>query len=140
MHRLQKQTGPAGLCRHAVCCGNARFRNAADAVPNWGNSRGQPVLASHEPPIDPTTVRLLERATRCAAAAAARRYRARMGSTSPAASSTSPNTAPPSPTDQRPEIGAPITIGKTTGRVVRHLDDGIAIEFTRLRQPDFLED
>ena len=43
-------------------------------------------------------------------------------------------------TDQRPEIGAPITIGKTTGRVVRHLDDGIAIEFTRLRQPDFLED
>src|ERR1700738_5188835 len=43
-------------------------------------------------------------------------------------------------TDQRPEIGAPITIGKTTGRVVRHLDDGIAIEFTRLRHPDFLED
>ncbi|HEY7242677.1 MAG TPA: PilZ domain-containing protein [Xanthobacteraceae bacterium] len=43
-------------------------------------------------------------------------------------------------TDQRPDIGAPITIGKTTGRVVRHLDDGIAIEFTRLRHPDFLED
>jgi hypothetical protein len=43
-------------------------------------------------------------------------------------------------TDQRPEIGAPITIGKTTGRVVRHLDDGIAIEFTRLLHPDFLED
>src|SRR5215469_3495930 len=43
-------------------------------------------------------------------------------------------------TDQRPEIGAPITIGKTTGRVVRHLEDGIAIEFTRLRHPDFLED
>jgi hypothetical protein len=24
---------------------------AADAVPNWGNSRGQPVLASHETPL-----------------------------------------------------------------------------------------
>jgi hypothetical protein len=43
-------------------------------------------------------------------------------------------------TDQRPEIGSPITIGKTSGRVVRHLDDGIAIEFTRLRHSDFLED
>jgi hypothetical protein len=43
-------------------------------------------------------------------------------------------------TDQRPEIGAPITIGKTAARVVRHLDDGIAIEFTRLRHADFLED
>jgi hypothetical protein len=43
-------------------------------------------------------------------------------------------------TDQRPEIGAPITIGKTTGRVVRHLENGIAIEFTRLLHPDFLED
>jgi hypothetical protein len=43
-------------------------------------------------------------------------------------------------TDQRPEIGAPITIGKTTGRVVRHLEDGIAVEFTRLQHPDFLEE
>jgi PilZ domain len=43
-------------------------------------------------------------------------------------------------TDQRPDIGSPITIGKTPGRVVRHLDDGIAIEFTRLQHPDFLED
>src|SRR5437763_7884785 len=43
-------------------------------------------------------------------------------------------------TDQRPEIGAPITIGKTTGRVVRHLDDGIAVEFTRLQHSDFVED
>jgi hypothetical protein len=43
-------------------------------------------------------------------------------------------------TDQRPEIGSPITIGRTTGRVVRHLEDGIAIEFTRLQHPDFLED
>jgi hypothetical protein len=43
-------------------------------------------------------------------------------------------------TDQRPELGAPITIGKTPGRVVRHLEDGIAIEFTRLQHADFLED
>jgi hypothetical protein len=43
-------------------------------------------------------------------------------------------------TDQRPDIGSPITIGRTSGRVVRHLEDGIAIEFTRLQHPDFLED
>ena len=43
-------------------------------------------------------------------------------------------------TDQRPELGAPLTIGRTPGRVVRHLDDGIAVEFTRLQHPDFLED
>jgi hypothetical protein len=43
-------------------------------------------------------------------------------------------------TDQRPEIGAPVTIGKTTGRVVRHLEDGIAVEFTRLQHPDSLEE
>jgi hypothetical protein len=43
-------------------------------------------------------------------------------------------------TDQRPELGAPITIGKTSGRVVRYLEDGIAIEFTRLQHSDFLED
>ena len=43
-------------------------------------------------------------------------------------------------TDQRPEIGSPLTIGRTSGRVVRHLEDGIAIEFTRLQHPDFLED
>ncbi len=43
-------------------------------------------------------------------------------------------------TDQRPDIGAPVTIGKTAGRVVRHLEDGFAIEFIRLQHPDFLED
>lgn len=43
-------------------------------------------------------------------------------------------------TDERPDIGTPITIGRTPGRVVRHLDDGIAIEFIRLQHPDFLED
>ena len=33
-----------------------------------------------------------------------------------------------------------VTIGKTQGRVVRHIEDGFAIEFTRLQHPDFLED
>src|SRR3954469_2758541 len=36
-------------------------------------------------------------------------------------------------TRERPEIGALVTIGKTPGRVVRHLEDGFAIEFTRLQ-------
>ncbi len=43
-------------------------------------------------------------------------------------------------TVERPEIGALVTIGKTTGRVVRHLEDGFAIEFTRLQHADFLEE
>ena len=43
-------------------------------------------------------------------------------------------------TDQRPELGSLVTIGKTTGRVVRHLEDGFAIEFTRLQHSDFVED
>ena len=40
----------------------------------------------------------------------------------------------------RPEVGAMVTIGKTQGRVVRHIDDGFALEFTRLQHPDFVED
>ena len=42
--------------------------------------------------------------------------------------------------DQRPPLGALITLGKVPGRVVRHLEDGFAVEFTRLQHPDFLED
>ena len=42
--------------------------------------------------------------------------------------------------DQRPQIGALVTLGTIQGRVVRHLEDGFAIEFTRLQHPDFLED
>ena len=33
-----------------------------------------------------------------------------------------------------------VTIGKTPGRVVRHIEDGFAIEFTRLQHPDFIEE
>jgi hypothetical protein len=42
--------------------------------------------------------------------------------------------------DQRPQIGTLVTLGKVQGRVVRHLDDGFAVEFTRLQHPDFLEE
>ena len=43
-------------------------------------------------------------------------------------------------TDQKPEIGMLVTIGKTAGRVVRHIEDGFAIEFIRLQHSDFLEE
>ena len=41
--------------------------------------------------------------------------------------------------DLRPAVGIMVTIGKTQGRVVRHIEDGFAIEFTRLQHPDFIE-
>ncbi len=41
---------------------------------------------------------------------------------------------------ERPQIGTLVTLGKVQGRVVRHLEDGFAIEFTRLQHPDFLEE
>ena len=40
-------------------------------------------------------------------------------------------------TDQRPPLGALVTLGKVQGRVVRHLEEGFAVEFTRLQHPDF---
>ena len=43
-------------------------------------------------------------------------------------------------TDHRPDIGHLVTLGKTPARVVRHLEDGFAVEFTRLQHPDFLAD
>jgi hypothetical protein len=42
--------------------------------------------------------------------------------------------------DLRPVVGSAVTIGKTAGRVVRHIEDGFAIEFTRLQHPDSIED
>ncbi len=41
--------------------------------------------------------------------------------------------------DLRPAVGAAVTIGKTPGRVVRHIENGFAIEFTRLQHPDSVE-
>jgi hypothetical protein len=43
-------------------------------------------------------------------------------------------------TPERPPIGALVTLGKVQGRVVRYLEDGFAIEFTRLLHGDFLEE
>jgi hypothetical protein len=43
-------------------------------------------------------------------------------------------------TDERPPIGTMVSLGKTQGRVVRHLEQGFAVEFTRLQHPDFLEE
>ncbi len=42
--------------------------------------------------------------------------------------------------DQRPEVGMLITLGKTPCRVVRHIEGGFAVEFTRMQHPDFLEE
>jgi hypothetical protein len=39
----------------------------------------------------------------------------------------------------RPVVGSMVTIGKAQGRVVRHIEDGFAIEFTRLQHSDFIE-
>jgi PilZ domain len=42
--------------------------------------------------------------------------------------------------ETRPSVGTLLTIGKVQARVVRHLDDGFALEFTRLQHPDFIEE
>jgi PilZ domain len=42
--------------------------------------------------------------------------------------------------DLLPPVGAAVTVGKTTGRVVRHIEDGFAVEFTRLQHTDFIEE
>jgi hypothetical protein len=43
-------------------------------------------------------------------------------------------------TEIKPPAGSLVMLGKTQARVVRHLDDGVAIEFTRMQNPDLLED
>jgi PilZ domain len=43
-------------------------------------------------------------------------------------------------TEERPPIGALVQLGKVQGRTVRHLEQGFAVEFTRLQHPDFLEE
>ena len=40
----------------------------------------------------------------------------------------------------RPEVGILVTLGKVPSRVVRHIDEGFAVEFTRMQHPDFLEE
>lgn len=43
-------------------------------------------------------------------------------------------------TANRPEVGSLVTLGKIPGRVVRHLEEGFAMEFTRLQHPDSIEE
>jgi hypothetical protein len=42
--------------------------------------------------------------------------------------------------ETKPDVGTLITLGRTQARVVRKRDDGVAVEFTRLQNPDFLEE
>jgi hypothetical protein len=42
--------------------------------------------------------------------------------------------------EERPALGLLLTVGKLQSRVVRHLDNGFAVEFTRLQHPDFLQE
>jgi hypothetical protein len=42
--------------------------------------------------------------------------------------------------EARPPIGAPVTLGRTAARVVRHLENGIALEFTREQQREEIEE
>jgi c-di-GMP-binding flagellar brake protein YcgR len=42
--------------------------------------------------------------------------------------------------DNRPPIGSTVRVGKAPGRVVRHLDSGFAVEFTRIQNADILKD
>ena len=41
--------------------------------------------------------------------------------------------------DVQPEIGTPLAVGSLVGRVVRHLDDGFAVQFVQVVDADGLE-
>jgi hypothetical protein len=41
--------------------------------------------------------------------------------------------------DVRPAIGTPVTLGTMRGRVVRHFEDGVAVEFASVQRVDALE-
>lgn len=43
-------------------------------------------------------------------------------------------------TELRPPIGTLIMLGSVQGRVVRHVEDGFAVEFTRQQSPDLIEE
>jgi hypothetical protein len=42
-------------------------------------------------------------------------------------------------TDVKPAIGVQVTLGTMRGQVVRHFEDGVAIEFAAVQHPDTLE-
>jgi PilZ domain len=39
----------------------------------------------------------------------------------------------------RPPMGSMVQVGKAPGRVVRHLDNGFAVEFSRVQNPELLK-
>jgi hypothetical protein len=39
----------------------------------------------------------------------------------------------------RPPVGSPVRVGKAPGRVVRYLDNGFAVEFSRVQSPELLK-
>ncbi|MDN2579240.1 PilZ domain-containing protein [Aquibium sp. ELW1220] len=41
--------------------------------------------------------------------------------------------------DVRPALGTPVTLGTMRGRVVRHFEDGVAVEFAAVQRVDALE-
>jgi hypothetical protein len=41
--------------------------------------------------------------------------------------------------DVTPDIGTPVAVGKVVGRVVRHFEDGFAVQFAQLQEPDTVE-
>ncbi len=42
-------------------------------------------------------------------------------------------------TDVRPALGTPITLGKMRTRIVRHFEDGVAVEFATVQNKELLE-
>ena len=42
-------------------------------------------------------------------------------------------------TEVKLPMGSPVTLGRTPARVVRHLEGGFALEFSRLQSPDTLD-
>lgn len=42
-------------------------------------------------------------------------------------------------TDVRPALGTPITLGKMRARVIRHFEDGVAVEFATIQNQELLE-
>jgi hypothetical protein len=42
--------------------------------------------------------------------------------------------------EARPPIGSMVTVGRTAARVVRHIDNGLAVEFTRQQNREELEE
>jgi len=42
--------------------------------------------------------------------------------------------------DTKPPVGSLVMLGRTQARVIRHREDGYGVEFTRLQNPDLLEE